>query len=595
MGLPGVTMNVLDGNLNLQAGSSEQNTLWLSCSLAGTPATLGAFGDSNTMANSLLGGRLLEGGSYTLDVAGGVVYAMPMTPSVRGGVSAVTHIGPGAGVCAVTIAPHASISYTCVVAGTLGIAAFVFTLTLPSGQTLTTSPIVSSGTWSSTGFRVPGTFATVVFVAGSYIAGGTPDIYTISTLGAIAHPQGAGPGVPTFSASPVDDYSPRVAIGLGGALGTMQFTYCLDFNASAQLNVTSTNTSSAVVSTGGGVYAIPGTGLVLTFTGAFTTGDTYDFSAAAPTFGGTDLSAAMTALQTTYLPQMGQISMIVVDIANASASAWATIVATLETAATTFFNLGVYVNLFVGSPTLGTVLPNAGSVTVDVSDNDATIITQRQSMSAKDVCPCAGDDLLISPSSGLNFRRNGVWATAARAASVEASQDVGAVEDGGLVGVIGLYRDENATPGLYAAGVTCHRTFTNNGNITGFFVTMGLMATVPTSDYYSLTNSRVVDRACAITLATALPYTLSKIPTTTRAGVSGVIQERKAQKIESRLKGALETGMVDTDPADAVAVNAVVNRTHQISSDNQLIIAVAVQPFFYAKTITVNIGLTVQA
>lgn len=595
MGLPGVFMNVLDGNLNLQSGSSEQVLLWLGCSLNGTPNTLGSYGDSTSMASQLLGGRLLEAASYSLEVAGGVVYVMPMTPSVRGGVSSVTHIGPGAGTVALSIAPHASISYTCVVGGTLGTAAFVFTLTLPSGQVITSSPVTSASGWSSTGYRVPGTYCTIAFTAGTYVSGGSADIYTISTLGVIAHPQGAGPAVPTFTASPVDDYSPRVSIVLGGALGTMQFNYCLDYNASAALNITSANTTAAIVSPGGGVYAIPGTGIVLTFANAFTANDTYDFTSAAPTFGGSDLAAALTALETTYLPQMGQISMIAVDCANASASAWATQVATLETAATALFNLGVYVNFFDGSPTLGTVLPNAGGVTVDASDTDSVVITQRISMSARDVCPCGGDDLLVSPVTGLNFRRNGMWATAARAASVEASQDVGAVEDGGLVGVIGLFRDENVLPAFYAAGITCHRTFTNNGNITGFFVTQGLMATVATSDYYTLTNSRVIDRACTLVMASALIYTLAKIPTTTRNGVAGVIQERKAQKIEGRLTGVLETGMVDTDPADAQAAIVTVNRTHQISSDSQLIISVGVEPFFYGKTITVNIGMTVQA
>lgn len=594
--LPGVTINVLDGNLNLQSGNSSQNVLWLGCSLAGTANTLGTYGDSTTMAGQLLGGRLLEAASYSLQVAGGVVYVMPMTPSVRGGASSVTHGGPGTGTMAVSLAPHGAITITCTTGGTLGTAAFTFGVTNPlTGVTSTSSPVTSAAGWSSTGFRVPGTYVTVVFTAGTYISGGSADIYTISVLGAIAHPQGAGPAVPTFTASPVDDYSPRVSISLGGALGTMQFTYCLDYNASAQLNVTSANTSSAIVSPGAGVYAIPNTGIVLTFTGTFTANDTYDFSTAAPTFGGTDLTAALTALQTTYLPQMGQVSLVAVDCANASASAWTTQVASLQTAATTFFNLGVYLNFFSSSPTVGTVLPNAGGVTVDSADTDSTVIGQRVLMSAKDVCPCAGDDLVVSPSSGLNFRRSSLWATTARAASVEASEDIGAVADGGLVGVIGLFRDENSTPGFFAAGITCHRTFTNNGNVTGFYVTKGLMATTSTSDYYTLTNSRVIDRACAITLSSSLIYTNGKIPTTTRNGQSGLIQERKAQKIDSRIKGALDTAMVDTDPADAVATIVTVSRTHNILSDSTLIISVGVQPFAYSTFITVNIGMTVQA
>jgi hypothetical protein len=593
--LPGVTITVLDGNLNLQAGNSTQNTLWLGCSLAGTPNTLGSYSNASTMAGQLIGGRLLEAASYDLSVAGGVVYVMPMTPSVRGGISTATHIGPGAGTLTLSLAPHASISYTCVTGGTLGTAAFVFTLTLPSGQVITGSPVTSAGSWSSTGYRVPGTYVTIVFTAGTYVAGGTPDIYTISTLGVVAHPQGTGPAVPTFTASPVDDYSPRVAITTAGALGTMQFTYCLDYNASAQLGITSANTSSAIVSPGGGVYAIPNTGIVLTFAGTFVAGDTYDFSTAAPTFGGSDLTAALTALQTTYLPQMGQISLIMSDCANGSASAWATQVASLETAATALFNLGVYVDFFASSPTVGTVLPNAGSVTVDASDTDSVVIAQRALMSAADVCPCAGDALIVSPSTGLNFRRPGLWAAAARAASVEPSQDIGAVEDGGLVGVLGLFRDENATPAFFAAGITCLRTFTNNGNITGFFVTQGLMATIPTSDYYTLTNSRVIDEACTIVMSMALIYTLAKIPTTTRNGQAGVITERKAQKIETRLKGGLDTAMVDTDPQNAVATRVTVDRTHNILSDSTVPINVAVQPFAYGKFINVRIGMTVQA
>jgi hypothetical protein len=594
-GLPGVTISVLDGNLNLQAGSSEQTTLWLGCSLAGTPNTLGSYSNPTTMAQQLLGGRLLEAAAYDLQVAGGIVYVMPMTPSVRGGISTATHTGPGTGTLTLSIAPHASISYTCVLGGTLGTAQFVFTLTLPNGQVITGSPVTSAAGWSSTGYRVPGTYCNIVFTAGTYVAGGTPDIYTISTLGVFAHPQGTGPVVGTFTASPVDDYSPRVAISLGGALGTMQFTYCLDFNASAQLNVTSSNTSSAIVSTGGGTYAIPNTGIVLTFAGTFTAGDTYDFVTAAPTFGGSDLTAALTALQTTYLPQMGQISMIMSDCANASASAWATQVASLETAASAFFNKGVFVDLFTSCPTLGTVLPNAGSVTVDVADTDSVVIAQRVTMSAQDVCACAGDDLLVSPSTGLNFRRPSLWASAARAANVEASQDIGAVEDGGLVGVIGLFRDENATPGFFAAGITCHRTFTNNGAVTGFFVTQGLTATISTSDYYTLTNSRVIDRACSVVYAAALIYTLAKIPTTTRNGQSGLITERKAQKIEKRLTGILQTAMVDTQPQDAVGVIVTVDRTHNILSDSTLPISIGVQPFAYGKYINITIGMTVQA
>ena len=105
----------------------------------------------------------------------------------------------------------------------------------------------------------------------------------------------------------------------------------------------------------------------------------------------------------------------------------------------------------------------------------------------------------------------------------------------------------------------------------------------------------MIDIGCTITRANALPLVNSKVPTTTRNSLPGVITERKAQQIEAKLSGALITGMVSIDPANAVAASAVVNRTHNILADGNLIIAVAIQPFAYARTVTVNIGLAVQA
>ena len=71
--------------------------------------------------------------------------------------------------------------------------------------------------------------------------------------------------------------------------------------------------------------------------------------------------------------------------------------------------------------------------------------------------------------------------------------------------------------------------------------------------------------------------------------------EKKAQQIEAQIGGALIVVMVDTQPQNAVAASAVVDRTHNILADGNLIIAVAIQPFAYARTVTVYIGLAVSA
>jgi hypothetical protein len=590
MALPGVKINVLDGNLALQAPSNEQTVVYLGPSLSGANNTLSTYGDITTLQSALsgsaaIGGELVELAGYGLSVSGTPVMVMPTNTTTRGGVGAVTHVGTGAGTVTLTLAPHVSITITCVAGGTLGTAQFTFTL----GSGTASAPVTSAASWSTTGYFVGGTYCNVVFVAGTYISAVTPDIYVISTLGAVTHPQGSGPVIPTFTASPVDYFTPLLTITTAGSPGTAQFTYALDYGA----NAATANTSATIITPAGGAYAIPNTGIVATFAGAFVVNDTYAFSAAGPSPNTSDLTAAFTALTTTYLAQ-ATYSMAAVVASNASAAAWATQCASLETQSLTLFNAGVYVRMFNGCPTIGTVLPNVGGITVDAADTDSVVVAARAGISAPHVVGCAGDWVMTSPVTGLSFRRNAMWAAVGRSSSHEASENIGAVQDGGIAGAVSLIRDENATPAFDAAGITCMRTFTGAG-ANGIYMTDGHTSTTPTSDYFPLTNARVIDRACAIARLNALPLVLSKIPTTTRNGLPGVITERKAQQIEGMLKSALETAMVDTQPADAVAVGVQVSRTHNILADGNLIIQVAVQPFAYARIVVVNIGLAVQA
>lgn len=584
MALPGVTVNVLDGSLGLQPGSNQGVMLYMGCSLSGTVNTLYSFGDATTASNTLVGGELNEATAYSLRVAPGIAMAMPLNPTTRGGVGTVTKVGSGALTITPVIAPQGTVTITCAIAGALGAAQFTFGITNPlTGVTTTSAPVLSAAGWSAAGVLIPGTYTNWVATAGSYIAGGTPDVYTISNLGGvITHPQGGGPAVGSYTSSPVDTYNAIVVtITNAGAVGTSQFTVALD-------GVTA---SSSIVSSAS--YAIPGTGIVLGFSGSANLSDTYSFQAAGPTFTATDLGNALTALEGSLLNQATYAQVTVLGTL-ASAAAWATQVSTLETAASLLAANGVYVNFFSGGPTLGTVLPNAGSITVDVADTDSTVITQRQGMSAKDVIPCAGDWLMTSAVSGVQFRRNASWGAAARSAKVAPSQDIGAASDGGIASAIKLYRDENATPGFYAAGITCMRTFSGLG-LGGVYITRGLTGTVSTSDYYPLTNERVVNQACAITRLNLLPYINAKIPTQTRNGIVGTVREDFAQKIEAKLGSVLYAGLVASSPQNAVAVSVQVVRTNNIFSTGQLQVIVSVQPYGYAQTIAANVGMTLQA
>jgi hypothetical protein len=553
----------------------------MGCCTNGTPNTLAYYGDAATLSAALGVGKAAELAGYVLRVAGGVVGVVPLNPTTRGGVGPVTKIGTGAETLTVSIAPHLQITIQCSTGGTLGTAAFTFQL----GSGAISAPVTSAAGWSSTGYLVPGTFCTVIFTAGTYVAGGTPDIYIIATSGAVTHPQGTGPAVPTFTASPIDDYNVKVVIVVAGALATMQFTYSLDS--------TSGNTSSAILSAGSGVYAIPGTGLVLTFAGTSTATDYFTFQSAAPTPANADVTAANTALQTTYLSSLVG-SMIGVDSVVASASAWTTLAALLESSAGTLGGLGIYLRYLLGTPTVGTVLPNAGSITVDSADTDSVVIAQRQTWNNPHVNPCGGDFSLTSSITGLSLRRNDMWSALARSAAVEASQSLGWVGSpkGSVTNATALFRDEQATPGFDAAGITSLRTFPGAG-ASGIYFTDAHTGALPTSDYFPWANARVVDIAATVVRLNGLPLVNGKVPTTTRNGLPGVVTEPYAQRVESSINSALKAVLVDGSPQNAVATKVVLNRTNNVLATSQLIFAVSVQPFGYSKFITFNVGLVI--
>lgn len=584
-----VSVTVQDGSLGLQPGSNQQTVLLMGCCLGnnaggGVPNTLYNFGDQVTAQNSLKGGELLELVGYVLKAApGSLVQAMPLNPTTRGGVGSVTHTGPGALVITPAIGAHGAVTITCTTGGTLGTAAFTFGVTDPiTGVTTTSAPVTSAAGWSSTGYLIPGTYVTWTATAGSYT---TSDVYSIPTTGGvITHPAGAGPAVGTYTASPVDAYRVLVTMTLGGAVGTSQFTYSLDNGSTTSSTITSAAT-----------YAIPGTGIALGFSGTATAGDTYAFSCAPPTFSNTDLSNANTALQTTYINSFFA-SQVGLAGSVASAAAWATQVAACETASTAFNGLNVYPRYIVGGPTVGTVLPNAGSITVDSADTDSVVIAARAGMSAPHVLDCAGDGYMTSPVTGLSFRRNAAWGAIGRAAKVVASQDIGAYADGGLASFTSCVRDDFANSlSFFNAGITSLQTY---GAGSPVFINRGMTATVSTSDYFSYANARVIDQACNIAVANAKAYILAKIPTQTRNGIAGTIREDYAQKIESKINAALNSGLnigAGISAANAVAASCQVTRTNNIYSSGQLQLTIAVQPFGYAVQVVVTIGMTLQA
>ncbi len=580
MGLPGVSLNIVDGQLGLQQGSNEQVVLFMGPCTDGIPDALSSVGNQTALGNSLGLGALVEAAAYALQVGGGPVMVMPLNPDTVGAMSTVVHAGTASGTMTVAAAPHKAVTISCITTGTIVGESAVFTFNV--GGTVSAAVTAASG-WSTSGYRIPGTYCKYIFVSGTYNGGA--DVYTIATSGVVSHTTGTGATAGTQSSSPIDDYNVLISVAASGtvASGVAQFNYSLD-NGDSSLGGNGSTSSDIFVATSG-IYVIPNSGLVLTFSGQLDDGDTYKFKAVGPSC--SSYTSALTALETTYLSQ-ATYAMAAVVQKNVSATGWGTAAAAFETAALSLFNSGVYMRFLTECPTVGSIFASGSAVIVDSADTDSVLIAERANVSAAHVLVGAGDCLLSSPVTGLIQRRNAMWVAAARSSAVEASQNLGFVGLGGVAGVSYIFRNETATPGLDAAGYTTLRQI--NG-VPGFYITDAHTCSLATSDYYPWTNARVIDIGCTVTRANALPLVNSKIPTTTRNGNVGVITEKKAQQIEAKIGGALITVMVATQPQNAVAAAAVVDRTHNILADGDLIIAVGIQPFAYARTVTVYIGL----
>lgn len=312
-------MSAGDSTWSVQAGGGQvratsqqvsRTVVHLGVTPLGTPNTV--YQVSND-ANSLLAlfdySPLAEVCAFT-GRQGLTKYAVPLNPSVVGGVGSVTQTGTGTGTVVPSCAPHKTITAKCVTGGALGTAVFQFSI--DGGITWSASFTSTAGPYT---VLVPGTFCNLTFAAATYVVNKT---CTIDTTGTVTNGSG-WVGVVTQASSPLDDYEPIVTISKGGALGTAVVSVSLDNGNSTEIG--------ALLTPSGGVITIPNTGLVLTLSGSFTTGDKYAFVAARPGYSTSDINAAMTALKNN---RTVQATLIHLEGMPSSAAGAFSAIATLE-------------------------------------------------------------------------------------------------------------------------------------------------------------------------------------------------------------------------------------------------------------------------
>ena len=376
---------------------------------------------------------------------------------------------------------------------------------------------------------------------------------------------GPNPGVTVSVGAALDSFSGIVKITLGGAIGTSQFQYSLDGG----------DTYSQVFATAA-TFAIPNSGLTIAFTaGTYVAGDLYSWLSVGPSFALADLATATSNL-----------------IADVRPWNWIHVVGTATgvgaTAVTNFQAIESGINTTITGAITSGRFTFALLEMPDVTDAQAFVDTTASTR----LMTALGYAELISQVTGRISKRSAAWTVSARMAKTTVARDPGAVIDGSLPGItasvdqpLGLWRDENISPGGDAAGFVTLRKYAGGPN--GYYVTTGRTRAAAGSDYVYISNRRVMDLACAIARPALTKYINSNVRVDP---LTGFIDPRDANNIEADLNGQLRAALISPQPQQASDVSVVVNRAANILSTGILPVSVRVTPLGYVRQLTLEIG-----
>lgn len=555
MSIPNVSLTVVQG-LGGVPGSAGKTSLTLGISSGGIVGQLYGFADVPTLQSALGQGPLVEAMADKLTVAGGLQYAMALNPSSNGSVGSTdTTKVTGTATVAGSAAPAQPISFKIQTAGALG--TMTFSTSINGGAY--SAPVPTTG--SPFPYLVPETLTKATFAAGTYVSG---DVYTISTLGVVTL-VGTGPSASnlTFTSSPLDGYDVRVAITTAGALGAGVFTYSVDGN---------NNISAQILIPSGGKYAIPNTGVVLTFSGTFVAGDIYAFTTATASYSPSDVATALAAFQLTRTA----VAFVHVVGMGANAAAAATMAATVDSAMQAAFVAQLYEFVVIECPTTEADSALASAFAIFSSTNGRVIV-------------CAGDIGHISSAvPGRIIRRNCATVFTSRLCAIQPSEHPGWVGSpkGKLPNVASLYPNGGQTTWtpdvLDANRFTTLRVFPGRG----YYVTRGATMAPAGDDYAEVMNLRVIDVGSTQALASLLPFlnvALLVDPTT------GTINDQEASSIEAVVRAQIEAQLVA--PGDATSVTVTISRSEKILTTKRLPTTIGIVPKGYASNIPILIGL----
>jgi hypothetical protein len=367
---------------------------------------------------------------------------------------------------------------------------------------------------------------------------------------------------------PADDLDVVVEWLADGTVGTAGAKYRLSLDGGNNFGPpTALGTANTVV--------VPGVATFALGAGTIKNGDVTKVRVTAPTYGTTELSAALDALAGSSARYR---TLHVVGASNAAVCA--AIEGKLATMATKVKPRRAIVSAR---------LPNAG-------ESDAAYVTALQPLSdafaSGRVSIAAGAVSQISAVTGRVQRRPLAFAYAARQASVDTEIDVADVNLGSLTGCsikdvngnpIADYHDENVNAGLDDLRFVAARTWET---VAGTYITRPRTSAAPGSDFRLLPHGLVVDEAHEIAYGALLrrlnrPVNIDK--------KTGRISEIDAKDIEAVVTAQLEAALMAAPKASAISVT--VDRMASVLQTGEVHVTIRVVPIGYIEQFSVDLGL----
>lgn len=321
-------------------------------------------------------------------------------------------------------------------------------------------------------------------------AAGAGVIYAVRANGDIAGSVGAvtktgtGSGSMTAAGTPLDAYEAIVEILTTGRLNTATFRYSLDGGD---------NWSGAITVPQAGAYAIPGTGVTITFTegtppeNSFVAGDRYAFTVTAPTASVASVNDAIDALlASSYLYEFIHV------VGPSDNAMWAA----LDVRAAEAEADCRYIHFLAEARG-----PNAGET---VDQWVAALLAMRESFASTRVSVVAGRFELIDQATGRSMDRNGAGLYSGRLSKIKTHVSPGRYIDGPMPGVVGLRPNGINEAHILSLDQAGFITFRQYKGSNGFYITNGRMMAEQTSDFRYVELRRVMDEACTLVYLAAL-------------------------------------------------------------------------------------------